>query len=39
MKKNTNKLMSLMMAGVAMRSDVSAEEAKLISRYLSGREN
>ncbi len=39
MKKTTNKLMNLMIAGAAMRSSISPEEAKLISRYLNGREN
>lgn len=34
--KNTtmDKLMSLMIAGSALRNNVSPEEAKLISRYL-----
>lgn len=39
MKKNMNKLMYLMMAGNALRYNVSAEEAKMISRFLNGREN
>lgn len=39
MKKNTNNLMYLMMAGAALRGNVFPEEAKLISRYLNGREN
>ena len=39
MKKNMNKLMYLVLAGSAMRDTVSAEEAKLISRYLRGQEN
>lgn len=39
MKKNTSKLMYLMMAGTALRDQVSPEEAKLISRYLNSRDN
>lgn len=31
---NMNKLMSLMIAGSALRDNISLEEAKLISRYL-----
>lgn len=32
--KTMNKLMTLMIAGSALRDNVSPEEAKLISRYL-----
>ena len=39
MKKNMNKLMYLMLAGSGLRDQVSKEEAQLISRYLTGREN
>lgn len=34
-----NKLMQLMVAGSVLRDNISPEEAKLISRYLRGREN